>query len=521
MGELPVERSLSSPTPVPVAALRNDDEKGLVLQGEEAVEWEMYAAALMALHRQPMTEEATSLSTEVADRILDWERSQKKRANERRGTLGKFRNAVGRVVADLVSVTEERPRRWLYRPLAREEFTDEPVSYRDFDAILDAMRALALIEVKPGYFSRGEDGPHGSCTRLRCSLQLLELLGQHGIEMKEARRHFRWLLPTKPLVLRASSSRQGSRRIRGRRMKIVPTERSQELAAEVREINDFIQQHTLEGGTHHGYRRVFNCGDAESFAWNKGGRLYGQGENYQQLKKDQRLRMLIDGEPVAEIDVRASYLTILQALRRAPLYPFRDPYDVPGLPRDVVKAWVTMTLGHHGFHRRWPKDIADDYLKGHGERLCTAHPVREVQRAVLTALPVLADWPEQTLTCFDLMFLESEAIVRTMLRLKREHGAVCLSVHDSIIVPAAQETTGARVLREEYRRIVGVEPALKVNRPDGSVEVVSASARVGRLDATEPACEGELESLEWPAILAGTTSPRRGMSPVLRGPNGA
>ena len=45
------------------------------------------------------------------------------------------------------------------------------------------------------------------------------------------------------------------------------------------------------------------------------------------------------------------------------------------------------------------------------------------QEAVLDALPVLADWPEQDLTCFDLMYLESEAITRTMLRLKRERGA--------------------------------------------------------------------------------------------------
>ncbi|HEX5974134.1 MAG TPA: hypothetical protein VFY57_03140, partial [Rubrobacteraceae bacterium] len=261
-------------------------------------------------------------------------------------------------------------------------------------------------------------------------------------------------------------------------MKIVPTERSQELAAEVREINDFLQQHSLDGGTHQGYRRVFNCGDAEGFAWNKGGRLYGQGENYQQLKKVQRLRMLIDGGPVVEIDVRASYLTILHALRGVPLDLSRDPYDVPGLPRGVVKHWVTMTLGHHGLHRRWPKDIAAEYLKEHGEPLGTAHPVREVQRAVLTALPVLADWPEQRLTCFDLMFLESEAILRTMLRLKREVGVICLGVHDSIIVPASQEATAARVLKEEYRRVVGVEPGLKAFRPDGSVEVVSASAEV-------------------------------------------
>ena len=103
---------------------------------------------------------------------------------------------------------------------------------------------------------------------------------------------------------------------------------------------------------------------------------------------------------------------------------------------------------------------------------------------MIDALPVLADWPEQDLTCFDLMYLESEAIIRTMLRLKREQEVVCLSVADGIIVPAAQEGTAVTTLKEEYRRVIGVEPTLKVNRPDGSVEIVSASVRVDRVDAT-------------------------------------
>ena len=89
---------------------------------------------------------------------------------------------------------------------------------------------------------------------------------------------------------------------------------------------------------------------------------------------------------------------------------------------------------------------------------------------------MLADWPErQDLTCFDLMYLESEAVIRTMLRLKRELGVVCLSVTTA---SSSGEPGGAAaaILKDEYRRVIGVEPALKVNRPDGSVEIVSTSA---------------------------------------------
>ncbi len=205
-------------------------------------------------------------------------------------------------------------------------------------------------------------------------------------------------------------------------MKIRHTKRSRELEAEVREINEFIEGHDLQHGVHHGYRRIFNCGDAPDFAWNKGGRLYSQGESYQQLSQADRLKMLIDGEPVVEIDIRASFLTILHALRGRHLDLSRDPYAVAGLPRNVIKAWITMTLGHDRFHTRWPREISKDWQEEHpgGEKLGKVHPVRKVQEAVLSALPVLADWPEQDLTCFDLMYLESEALSRTMLRLKRE-----------------------------------------------------------------------------------------------------
>jgi hypothetical protein len=46
-------------------------------------------------------------------------------------------------------------------------------------------------------------------------------------------------------------------------------------------------------------------------SWKKGGRLYSSGEHcYQRLSETERLKMTIKGEPVAEIDIKASFLTI-------------------------------------------------------------------------------------------------------------------------------------------------------------------------------------------------------------------
>ncbi len=89
--------------------------------------------------------------------------------------------------------------------------------------------------------------------------------------------------------------------------------------------------------------------------------------------------------------------------------------------------------------------------------------MRLVRDMVLRVHPVLADWPEQSATCFDLMYLESEAVMNTMLRLMREHGVVSLSVHDSLVVPESRTDLAGRVLRHEYRQAVGVLPDLRID----------------------------------------------------------
>jgi hypothetical protein len=83
-----------------------------------------------------------------------------------------------------------------------------------------------------------------------------------------------------------------------------------------------------------------------------------------------------------------------------------------------------------------------------------------VQQAVLYRLPIMQDWPTQPITCFDLMFLESEAIVGTMLELMRDHRVPALSVHDSLIVPVMWLDLVEGVLKRRYKAVCGVEPYL-------------------------------------------------------------
>jgi len=67
--------------------------------------------------------------------------------------------------------------------------------------------------------------------------------------------------------------------------------------------------------------------------------------------------MTINGEPVAEIDIRASYLTIFLSKHGIQLDAEQDPYVLEGPEppdRSAVKAWMVATFGNSKPIRRWP-----------------------------------------------------------------------------------------------------------------------------------------------------------------------
>ena len=85
----------------------------------------------------------------------------------------------------------------------------------------------------------------------------------------------------------------------------------------------------------------------------QGGRIYGVGDyNYQNVRKSDRPNLRIDGEPIVEIDINASYLSILHGISGCPLPERDDLYDIGGIDRTIIKAWVSSTIGHHCFHTR-------------------------------------------------------------------------------------------------------------------------------------------------------------------------
>jgi len=77
--------------------------------------------------------------------------------------------------------------------------------------------------------------------------------------------------------------------------------------------------------------------------------------------------------------------------------------------------------------------------------------------------PVLENWGKRRESWAELMYLESAAVVATMLRLKREYQVPSLSVHDRLIVPLSKQEVAERVLSEEYTKVTKARPKLKTS----------------------------------------------------------
>jgi hypothetical protein len=73
---------------------------------------------------------------------------------------------------------------------------------------------------------------------------------------------------------------------------------------------------------------------------------------------------------------------------------------------------------------------------------------------MLEAFPALKKLEEYSDVWADLQFIESEAIIGTMLILMRTHRVPSYSTHDGLIVPRSQADLAKDILAREYRRHV-------------------------------------------------------------------
>jgi hypothetical protein len=437
---------------------------------------ELRKASYAACRAHPTSDAAKALVSKLASMVEEHTIQTGLRERKRRDTADKLEYASGAFLADLLRPFEmDEPKScWVYKSLHKASFTGAPVGRRAFDQLYAGLEGLGFLQHVPGHKVSDERSDTGKyAARFRATPELLTLCAEQGVPPRAVLNHFEfeYELPKHPVQLRARKAKNFFRStdIPGKPMEFERTPVLGGMEHAISELNEFFAKHTLRGGQHHGYVRIFQNGDDPDFAWNKGGRLYSQHftESYQVMPSEDRRRMTINNEPVAEIDISGSYLTIFLSLHGLQLDLTEDPYARPGLGpehRGAVKQWFVGTFGNSKPIRRWPKDMLD------GDPDLRQHHVPDISKAVFVKYPVLGSWGEplngRTYSWADLMWLESEVMFSTMLELMCEHQTPSLSVHDSLIVPISKAETANAVLKRRFLTRQKVVPRLKTNLPE-------------------------------------------------------
>jgi hypothetical protein len=415
---------------------------------------------------------ASDSARALVDKVHELVATTETRTRQRVARAAAFKRGLEGFLGDLMRAAgREVP--WVYHGVSPRHFTGDGVTYRHFIALRRILGSLGLLEEVAAVQDRYEFGPgevawRGRATRFRATPKLVELAAACGVAAGEADNHFTRELPKRPLVLRGGSTRKpGRRKATGEVIKFDYTPDIRAMEQTIVSLNRFLDQFSIGSGVHRGYVRGFNLGDHPAFQWNLGGRLYSEGrDSYQHMPGPERLEMTMGGAPVCELDIRASYITIFHAQRGRPLDTARDPYDLPGLGeagRDVVKSFIAMTFGNSGFPGRWSAERGSAFLKATGKKLGSTYPLPIVREAVAAAYPLLAELrqdKEKPPLWAELMFVESEAILGTMIALM-DRGIPSLSVHDSLIVPQQHEATATELLRSIYGAVTTATPFIR------------------------------------------------------------
>lgn len=334
---------------------------------------------------------------------------------------------------------------------------------------MPALEALELIHRWPGYTANDDfDGDNVElfrrASRIRATPELAAFAQRHGITHDNLYDHYA-KLPSKliDLVVLRSERFMGGR---AKRLKCPDTAKAALVRGEVDRINAIYARHRFDGLPQPQVRRIFNGADADGFAFNKGGRLYG---DFQNISRAQRKDALIDGQLVVELDLKASHLTILYGITNTPM-PEGDPYHIEGLPRPVVKALVTRMIGlSHTKLTRWSAENKEDLLAQLEDEhpmdpktFNKLYPIRATTEKVLERHPVLHRLCPNKLDWADLQFVESEVLISAILRLGEEYDIPALPVHDSIIVPREAAKLGHTSLAEAFETITGRIPMIEM-----------------------------------------------------------
>lgn len=449
-------------------------------------------AGFMSLRVSPRSAEARAFVSDLFTAVVvpAWPSDLQKRPS----SLDKHQRALAGLLGDLLRLQANGQAG--KHGMAHKDFNGLGFSRDAFKLVKEALEAAGLLETLRGWqwFAGGWEGsmiPTGtvrdssvSCFRFSAKgLELAKAASLLTTDLKGWMEHWerpRAALATSPALveLRGLKGRVGARKASGQPLPVdFGHPKVAEMVKELAEHNAFVIGKGVDGVLFAGLKRVFNNGDVSGFDWQWGGRFASlPGGGYEcERKADRSVVMRLGGEPVAEIDLRASHLTIAYGLAGMPFDPAtQDPYAVGDLDRELVKRWITQAFGRGDTSaNRWSDEAKAYYATVQPDRTISKDvPIARARELILAAHPILTDLgsrPEPTV--HSLLFHESQIMQRAMSILRKD-SVPSLPVHDCLIVPASGVNIAHEALKlafvEEIEHATGsvcsVIPAMTLHR---------------------------------------------------------
>jgi len=278
----------------------------------------------------------------------------------------------------------------------------------------------------------------------------------------------------RPFVLVSKAEQDDEKRDRKKRREQSPKHKLTTIKAtygpaysasvrEVKGMNAFWSEHPLSlpsgGNTPAQYfasaTRIYHNSTMKN-----GGRWYG---GWTFMSGNERKALQIDGEPVIEVDLNASQLTLLSALTSRPMRcgdTWQDAYQVvvdqlsggstDKLERDKVKQVIVELIGTGNPNKANPAEDKDSPFHGSGSSIEEFKRIRDL---ALDMYPALHGLNKKLRSSAELSFHEANIITETMLKLKAL-GVPSYSMHDGLIVKQSDEDVTVTTLRDVYNGYV-------------------------------------------------------------------